>query len=88
MTRGPSVSTGEEADSPGPVTAPPDKAWSVHSEHTQRTADEELLRVGDYLRARGLLDGPSPLALDAQATEGVPAAHATTGRRGEGGSIA
>ena len=60
MTRSPSISTDEEADSPGPVTAPPDKAWSVHSEHTQRTADEELLRVGDYLRARGLLGGPSP----------------------------
>ena len=43
-----------------PIPVLPGKAWSVHSEYESRTLDPEVLRVGDYLRARGLLEGPSP----------------------------
>ena len=60
MTRQTSESTCEEAAPPGPVTMLPGQAWSLHSEYTYRTSDAEVLRVGDYLRARGLLEGPSP----------------------------
>jgi hypothetical protein len=54
------VATGEEIVSAGPVTVLPGKAWSVRSEYALRTCDEDVLRAGDYLRSRGLLEGPSP----------------------------
>jgi hypothetical protein len=50
----------EPTDPAGPVTALPGKAWTARSEYDLRTCDEDVLRVGDYLRARGLLEGPSP----------------------------
>ncbi len=43
-----------------PIEVLPGKTWEARSEYELRTADAEVLRVGDYLRARGLLEGPSP----------------------------